>query len=900
MYKNIFLWLAICAASISTLAAQVKSFETDTIYKPNVSYQKPIHKVIAAIEVEGAEDLSEYLLYNISGLNVGDEILIPGPAITNAVNRFMRQGLYSDVKIFADKYVGNKAYLRILLKKRPRISTVTYTGVKKTEREELELKTGLKPGLQMTANAEDRVKQLVQKYYSEKGYRNMDMNVVQEPDLSKEGFVHVIVNINKKGKTRVNRIFIEGNEALSDYKLKMAMKKTNEKFSLSKGRTLSSILKIFSTKKFVEDEYQNDLNLLLARYHEAGYRDAEIVSDSFVPIPGSDRVNVRLKINEGKRYYIKDIKFVGNTKYPASVLEKTLGMKTGDVYDQKRLAKRLSEDEDAVSNLYYNSGYIFSWLDPVETNVVGDSVSLDIRISEGKPATIDRIIIKGNTIVYDEVVRRELYTKPGQLFSREDIMNSYRLINQLGHFDAEKSQPRPIPNQETGTVDIEYDLVPKSSDQLELSVGWGQTGLIARVGVKFTNFSIRNLLHPSMYKGIIPQGDGQTLSINGQTNGKYYQQYGISFMDPWFGGKRPNMFSVSAFYSKMTAIDTKYYNSNANAIYNSYYNPYFNSAYGYGGMGGLGGGGMGYAGGQMSDLYEKATDPDRSLQMIGTSIGYGKRLSWPDNWFQIYGSLNYTFYKLRNWTYSTFQNFHHGVANDINFELRLSRNSTDNPIYPRGGSEFMVSVAATPPYSLFDKKDYSNPLLPESDRYRFIEYHKWRFKARVFTPLLSPNFHKHTPVIMGRIEGGIIGSYNDHKRSPFGTYYMGGDGMSSSVGGYMNETIGLRGYRNGSIAGNNYNYAYSYMRMTMELRYPLLFENATTIWAQAFIEAGNAWRDNQTFNPFNLKRSAGVGLRVMLPMVGLLGIDWAYGFDKPDGSNQRGGSNIHFILGQEF
>ena len=361
-------------------------------------------------------------------------------------------------------------------------------------------------------------------------------------------------------------------------------------------------------------------------------------------------------------------------------------------------------------------------------------------------------------------------------------------------------------------------------------------------------------------------------------------------MDPWFGGKRPDMFSFSAFYSKTTAIDSKFYNSNAGNYYNAYYNSYYNNynSY-YNGM-------SGYAG----DLYTQASDPDRSLQMLGTSIGYGKRLTWPDNWFQIYTSLNYTYYRLRNWSYNTFQNFHHGSANDLNLELRLSRTSIDNPIYTRSGSDFMVSVAATLPYSLWDNHDYASQNLSVSDRYRFIEYHKWKFRGRVFTPLLNPATHKYTPVLMSRVEGAVLGSYNSNKKSPFGTFYMGGDGMSSYYGGYMNETIGLRGYKNGSIAGNNYDYAYAYMRLTMELRFPILFENSFNAWLLAFAEAGNAWRTIDNYNPFNLKRSAGVGLRVTLPMVGMLGIDWGYGFDRPDNSLQRGGSNVHFVLGQEF
>ncbi len=880
-----------CSCVVSPLAAQSQEMTLpDTIYNPEVSYAKPIHKTIAAIEIEGVRTFDDFVLRNLSGLAVGDEVLIPGDAMSAAVNRIMRQGYFSNARIVVDKYVGSQVYLRIIVTERPRISQVTFSGVKKSEREDLELRSGLRQGTQMTRNNEDKVKQIIQKYFNDKGFRDAKVTITQEPDLSKEGYVNVAIAIEKKHKTKVNDIYFSGNNSLSDHTLRMAMKNTNAKFSLKK-HIRSSFLKLFSSKKFVEESYREDLTRLVEKYQEYGFRDAEVIADSVVRTPDGKRVNIYLNIDEGQKYYIKDINFVGNSQYPAEYLDRVLGIKSGDVYNQRRLAKRLNEDEDAVGNLYYNNGYIFAWVDPVETNVVGDSVSLDIRIAEGKPANINKVIIKGNTVVYDEVVRRELYTKPGQLFSREDIINSIRLINQLGHFDAEKSVPRPIPNQESGTVDIEYDLVPRSSDQLELSMGWSQSGLLFRGAIKFTNFSVGNLLHPSMYKkGIIPQGDGQTLSLSAQTNGKYYQQYSISFMDPWFGGKRPDMFSVSAFYSKTTAIDSKFYNSNASNYYNAYYNSYYNNynSY-YNGMGN-------YA----SDLYTQASDPDKSLQMLGASIGYGKRLTWPDNWFQIYASLNYTYYKLRNWSYNTFQNFHHGSANDLNLELRLSRTSIDNPIYTRSGSDFMVSVAATLPYSLWDNLDYASSTLNVSDRYRFIEYHKWKFRGRVFTPLINPATHKYAPVLMGRVEGAILGSYNLNKKSPFGTFYMGGDGMSSYYGGYMNETIGLRGYKNGTIAGNNYDYAYAYMRLSMELRFPILFENSFNAWVLAFAEAGNAWRNIDNYSPFNLKRSAGVGLRVPLPMVGMLGNDWGYGFDRPDNSTVRGGSNIHFVLGQEI
>ena len=709
----------------------------------------------------------------------------------------------------------------------------------------------------------------------------------------------MLIVIDKKSKIKVAEIIFKGNEALSDAQLRKAMKKTNEVFSLSKGRAWSSILEMFSSKKFIEKEYREDLNNIIKRYQEAGYRDAEILSDTIYR-DGNKRIKIEIALNEGKKYYISSLRFVGNTKYPSDFLTSVLGIKAGDTYNQKRLDSRLVSDEDAVAKLYYNNGYIFARIDPVETAVKDDSVALDLRIMEGPQATINKVIIKGNDILYENVIRRELYTKPGKLFSTDDLMNSYMALNQIDQFDPEKSVPTPIPNPQDGTVDIEYKLEPKRSDKFEISLGWSQAGLILRVGLKFTNFSIYNLFHPEMYKGIIPQGDGQTLAIDAMTNGRYYQQYGISFIDPWFGGKKPNYFSTSIFYSRQTALDTRYYNNQIGYGGYGFYDPY---GYGYGGYGGYGYGGYGYGGygGYGNNaLMENAYNPNQSLQILGASIGFGKRLNKPDNWFQLYLSANYNLYMLKDWIYDTFRGFHDGNANDISFQIRFSRTSIDNPIYTRRGSDFSLSLTATPPYSLFDKKDYSDPRLSSKERYRFIEYHKWRFSGKVFTPLLNPSLVQYTPVIMTRFDMGFIGSYTRYKLSPFGTYYMGGDGMSGYVGSYMNETIGLRGYANGAIAGNNYDYAYSFLRLTAEFRVPILFKGQTNIWALAFVEAGNAWSEIADFNPFALKRSAGVGVRITLPMIGLLGVDWGYGFDRPNGSMQRGGSNVHFILGQEF
>lgn len=886
MYKRIGLILVFFAL-VAGLRAQVKDTTRIEVEKtaevPEISYSLTPRKYkIADIKVSGIKNYDDFVLIGFSGLSVGDEISIPGEEITDAVKRFWRHGLFSDVKILATKVEDGQVWLEIRLKQRPRISDITYHGIKKGEREDLEARLGLRKGFQITPNLMDRAKTLIKKYFDEKGFKNVEVDITERDDPSKDGEVFVDIDINKNRKTKIHRIHFSGNEALSDAVLKKAMKKTNEKFSL-KNDFKSSILEMFSTKKFVTNEYENDKQNLIAKYNEHGYRDAVILRDSVVNYDDK-KVDIFIDVDEGQKYYLKDINFVGNTKYPTEMLEGLLDMKAGDVYNQKKLEDRLIKDEDAVSNLYYNNGYLFFSADPVEVDVENDSIALEIRITEGPQATINRIIINGNDRLYEDIVRRELRTKPGMLFSRDDLMRSVREIAQMGHFDPENMNPVPIPDAENGTVDIEYNLVSKANDQIEFSAGWGQTGIIGKLSLKFTNFSMKNFLHPSTYKGIIPQGEGQTLTLSGQTNGRYYQAYSVSFLDPWFGGKRPNTFSASVYYSKQTDMSTRYFNNN----YNNYYNYGYGYGYGYG---------NGYGNGYYDNgSYEYALDPDKSIQMVGVSIGYGKRLNWPDDYFQFMATLNYQLYKMKDWDY--FLNVRNGSCNNINLELMLQRSSIDNPTYTRYGSQFMFSVAATPPYSLWDGKDYANMSSDDKTKYKFVEYHKWKFKAKIFTPL-APMTVKRTPVLMTRVEYGFLGSYDKNKRSPFETFYMGGDGMTG-YGIYAMETIGLRGYENGSIMGNNGQYGYAYSRLALELRYPFLLEPSSTIYGLVFAEAGNAWADIKNFSPFDLKRSAGVGVRIFLPMIGMMGIDWGYGFDKVNGSRDAGGSQFHFVIGQEF
>lgn len=897
MYKGIVLFFLFLSVTFGVFA-QENGSDTAKVEKPAdlpvISYSlTPKKYKIADIKVTGVKNYDDFVLIGFSGLSVGDEISVPGDEVTAAVKAFWKHGLFSDVKILANKIEGDSIWLEYQLKQRPRISEVNYHGIKKGEREDLEAKLGLKKGFQITPNVLDRAKILIEKFFDGKGFKNVDVNIQQKDDMAHEGEVILDIYIDKNEKTKIHRIYFEGNNALTARQLKKAMKKTNEKFSLFNDWK-SSILEMFSTKKFTTEEYENDKNNLIAKYNEHGYRDAVLLADSVVNF-NEKKVDIFLKVDEGEKYYLKDIRFVGNTKYSTDDLMRVLGMKPGEVYNQKKLNDRLSMDEDAVSNIYFNNGYLFFNADPVEVEVENDSIALEIRIQEGPQATINRVIINGNDRLYEDIVRRELRTKPGKLFSREDLMRSVREIAQMGHFDPENMNPRPIPDPENGTVDIEYNLVSKANDQIEFSAGWGQTGVIGKLSLKFTNFSMKNFLNPKSYKGIIPQGEGQTLTLSGQTNGRYYQAYSISFLDPWFGGKRPNTLSISAYFSKQTDISTSYL-SNMYSGYNPYYYggyPYYGGYYGsyYNNY---------YNNYYNSGSYELALNPDKSIMMFGLAAGYGKRLNWPDDFFQFMVTLNYQVYKMHDWDYFLVNN---GTCHNVNLELLLQRNSIDNPLYTRSGSQFSFSVAATPPFSLFDNKDYASMSDQDPDKFKMIEYHKWKFKAKVFSPL-APVSVKRTPVLMTRAEFGFLGTYNKHKRSPFETFYMGGDGMTGYSSTYATETIGLRGYENGSIAGNGgySSYGLAYTRLSMELRYPFILEPSSTIYGLVFAEAGNAWTDMSNYNPFDLKRSAGVGVRIFLPMIGLMGIDWAYGFDEPNygSSGKRSGSNFHFIIGQEF
>mgnify|MGYP003084891029 FL=1 len=868
--NKVLILLALASGMSLTTRAQEK------IVTPDISYGGNQHTYkLAGLALTGIDGYEDYVLTGISGLSVGQQIEVPGTAITDAVKRYWKHGLFSDVSITADSIVGDNIYLKIHLSPRPRISTINYNGLKKSEREDMEKKLGLVKGGQITPNMIDRAKVLAKKYFDDKGYKNAVISIRQRDDVLNKNQVILDIDVDKKEKLKVRQIIIEGNEHLSDNKIKGTL---FTKGAFTKTHEAGKLENILKSKKFTPERWTEDKKNLITKYNEYGYRDATILKDSVWNVDPK-HVDVYVKVDEGKKYYIRNITWVGNTVYSSDYLSRLLDMKKGDVYNQTYLNKRLSQDEDAVGNAYWNNGYLFYNLQPTEVNIVGDSIDLEMRIYEGQQAHINRVTINGNDRLYENVVRRELRTKPGDLFSKEALQRSARELASMGHFDPEAINPVPKPNYEDGTVDINYNLKQKSNDQVELSLGWGQTGVIGRVGLKLNNFSMANLFRRNReHRGILPIGDGETLSLGAQTNGTYYQSYNAQYSTNWLGGKRPIQFSVGVSYSKQTDVSSNYYNS-------AYMNNYNNYLYGYGNYN--------------YNNYQNYYDPDKYVKLLGIYVGWGKRLNWPDDYFTLSLQLQYQRYMLRNWRYFIMSN---GSANNLNLNVSLNRTSTDNQLFPRRGSDFTVSLTITPPWSKWDGKDYAHLATDrnsptyskeQQEKYRWVEYHKWKFKARTFTALTNG---QKCFVLVTRVEFGLLGSYNKHKKSPFETYYMGGDGMSGYSTGYAEETVGLRGYENGSLTPYGAE-GYAYDRFSLELRYPFLLGN-TTIYGLGFVEAGNAWTETSKFNPFDMKRSAGIGVRIFLPMVGLMGIDWAYGFDKVFG--QKGGSQFHFILGQEF
>ncbi len=794
--------------------------------------------VIADITVSGIEYIQKEVLVSLSGLKVGNTITLPGDEVTDVLKKFWSQGLFSDAKITANQIRGDSVWLDIYLTEQSRMSKLTINGITKSENTDVMEKINLRNGQQVTADIMNNTKRIIREHFIEKGFLDTDVIISLKDDTLRVNMVHMVIDVEKNDRVKINEIYFPGATAFKSAKLRRKMKDT-KKISLN----------IFKASKLVSETYKADKVKLIDFYNENGYRDAKILSDSIAVVPGTKkkRLDLYLNVEEGNQFYFGEVQWIGNTKYPAELLDAVLGIERGDIFDQKVLDDRLFVDEDAVNGVYLDNGYLFFQLTPVEVSVEDDTIDFEMRIYEGEIATINRVVIKGNNRTSEHVVRRELRTLPGDKFSKSELIRTVRELANLGHFDPEQIEPNPIPNQADGTVDIEYNLTERATDQLEVSGGYGAGMLVATVGIRFSNFSIRRILDTKAWRPV-PSGDGQTLSLRAQTNGKYYQSYNFSFVEPWFGGKKPNSFSVSVYHSK---INQNYY---------SYWNP-----------------------GEV---------PDEHMKVTGASLGLGRRLKWPDDFFTLYNAITYQRYKMKDYANFLAQN---GTFNNISFTTTLGRNSQTQIIYPRGGSNISLSLQITPPYSAFNKDfDYANA--GDEEKYKFVEYHRWMFKADWYYALLGDL------VLMTRIHWGYLGHYNDDiGPSPFEGFDVGGDGLSG-YNLYGRETIAQRGYPNGSLtprkgtqkSGN------VYTKFTMELRYPVSLNPSATIFVLAFLEGGNAWYSIEEFNPFVAKRAAGVGVRAFLPMFGLLGIDWGWGFDGYPGHPEPHGSQFHFTIGQQF
>ncbi|MBN2636741.1 MAG: outer membrane protein assembly factor BamA [Prolixibacteraceae bacterium] len=863
-----------------------------------IDYSSKKKLTIADIQITGTKYYDKAILIQASGLAVGDEIQVPGDKITNAIKKLMQLGMFSDAKIIATKQTVDKVWLEIYLLERPSLSEVNYMGVSKSEKDAITEKIVLLDGMKINDSQINNAERIIKGIFLEKGFLNTDVNIVQRDDTTHNNSIILDIYVDKKEKIKVNEIFISGNEEVSYATLERAMKKTNT-------RTLRNI---FKTKKFLQEEYRKDKISLIDKYNEKGFRDAIIVNDSVYQVEvgrkNKPRVNIDIELEEGDKYYFGDIKWVGNTVYSSDNLTTALGIKKGDVFNQKILNKRLFDDTEGLNNLYLDKGYLFFDLEPVEVNIQNDTIDYEMRIREGKQATINEVRITGNTKTHEHVARREIRTYPGDLFSKTLLMRSYRELAQLGHFDPEAINPDIQPDMENGTVDIEYQLQEKANDQIELSGGWGAGMFVGSVGLKFANFSVRNIFNKEAWTPL-PTGDGQTLGIRYQTSGRYYRTVSISFVEPWLGGKKPNSLSVSLSHQRMNYSANKYYQTNP--YYGSGYNPYGNYG-GYGGFGGYGGGSYYddyYYGTQYEYNYSSENEDESQDQIWETTalaLGYGYRLSFPDDYFTVYHEASFEHYKLQNMGgYFNFLADENGNVNgnfdNLSFKTVLSRNSVDNPLYSRSGSNISLSLKMTPPYSLFKKDvDFGSSEVSNKEKFRWIEYHKWQFKGELFTALT-----KNTNLVLrSAFEMGFLGYYDKNLRSPFEGFTVGGSGMSG-YNIYGTEYVSLRGYQDYSLSqtpGSNSSNMYS--KFSMELRYPLALKPSATIYGLAFLEGGNANNYFENYNPFNLYRSAGVGVRIFLPMFGLLGIDWGYGFDEIPGNPDANGGQFHFVIGQQF
>lgn len=827
-------------ANIAALPMDSDSVAVDNFVMPENApfFDENDNKIyhLRKVNIHGVKHINHDIIRSSSGLVPGDSIYLSGSFIQNAMMRLWSQRYFEDIQIGAT-IEGDSVDMEVMLRERPRVMNWAVAGVPKGKSKDLIEETlKLKRGHELSDHIVDRNIKLLKEHYAEKGFLDCEIDVKIEPDTVIKQAVNVTFNVDKKQRIRIGEIIFEGNENFDDKRLARTFKKTHKVSAYFWQKT-----------KLNEEEYAEDKELLLDFYNSKGYRNANILSDSIYRM-SDNRIGIKINLSEGNKYYIRNVNWVGNSKYDTDMLQRMLAVNRGDIYDKKSIHKRLgvgkeqNPDDMSVSSLYQNEGYLMSQIEPSEIIIGKDSLDLEIKIFEGNQFTINNVGITGNNRVNDEVIRRELYTHPGELYNRALIMQTIRTLAGMQHFNEETLMPdiRPVSND---LVDVNWPLEEKASDQFNVAAGWGSGTFVGSVGITLNNLSVKNLFKKGAWKPY-PMGQNQRLSISGQTNGTYYKALALSFQDPWLGGRKPNSFTISGHLSEQN---------------NAYY------------------------------IWQTATSYFRSY---GLSVGLGKRLTWPDPYFTFYGELAYQRYGLKNYNSFVMAN---GNANMLSMRLVLSRNSTDQPIYPRRGSDISLSLQITPPFSSMDGKNYADKKMSDQERYRWIEFHKWQFKAQWFQALTPDS----KLVLMAKAEMGYLGHYNKNKISPFERFQVGGDGMSGYTM-YGVDIISLRGYEDGALDPSGSYYSIAYNKYTMELRYPIILKPSSQIYVLGFLEAGNGFNSWRDFAPWKVKRSAGLGVRLYLPIVGMLGIDWGWGFDAPAGSTKRSGSQFHFVIGQNF
>ncbi len=844
-----FLALILCAISSAVLAQGGRtSAATQVLPADSLSYLNPKELTVGAVTVTGSQYLDKDVLIKISQLNKGDKITVPGDATSNVIKNLWQQGLFDDVKLLYTLR-NDTINFEINVKERPRLSKLNLKGLRKGEVEDVQKKLKDKTGKIVNENLLNTTTAIIKKHFAEKGYLNTTVDVKQRVDAAEKNSLILDVNIDKKTKVKVNSIAFTGNTAFKNKKLEKYLKKTKAK----------KWYNVFGSKKFLQDKYEEDKQTLVAKMQGEGYRDAEVLTDSIWKNDATT-VNIKIKVYEGPKYYFGDVTWSGNAKYPTKFLNTLLRIKKGDVFSEEELNKRLagSPNGDDISSLYLNDGYLTYQTDPVQTRIHNDTIDVDLRVYEGPQYTINNVVIKGNEVTNDKVIRREIRTKPGQKFSKEAIVRSTQAITQLGNFDEQKLEPRPTNiNPSDGTVDILYNVVEKPSDQIELSGGFGGGSIVGTLGLTFNNFSLRNIFNLKAYKPL-PKGDGEKLSLRGQANGKSYQNFSFTYSEPWFGGKKPVNFGVTAY--------TQLQSNGRNAIGNY-------------------------------SAVRKGSEGYYGIAINGISATIGKQLKWPDDYFNLSHTLSFDHYNLTDYPGYLFSN---GTSINIKLTETFSRYSLDQQIYPSSGSNIRLTAQFTPPYSFFNNTNYA--IATPQERYRFVEYYKAKFEAQWFQKIYGKL------VLKAQTQFGFLSSYNSAVgQSPFERFKLGGDGMQSYQFLQGSEIIGLRGYENFQIVPNGVDATIAsssgspiFNKMQLELRHPVIASQSATVFVLAFAEGGNTWNSFNEFAPFNVRRSAGVGARIFLPIFGLLGLDYGYGFDPIPGNPTFNKAHFHFSIAQSL